>query len=208
MMVFFLLINLLMNRYLIMTCLAEAPARTHAHARALCRSASHPPLSCTCLACESVRPAFEHATGASTLGLPERRGTDLSRVLSPNKRMSEWRVKKLVCPSRRSSVTSSEILKIELIISAKKSQSAVTLKGVHNSSQAGCCDRLGTREVSGMPSPAPSRRPARATLIRGAPARRNTARALYLANATACQHQVYPETRRFARCPARPASPK
>jgi hypothetical protein len=49
--------------------------------------------------CESGAP--RNATRASTLGLPERpaqTSTDSvlrdSRALSPNKRMSEWRVKK------------------------------------------------------------------------------------------------------------------
>jgi hypothetical protein len=37
----------------------EAPARTHAHARALCRSPSLPPLSCTCLAYESGVPRIQ-----------------------------------------------------------------------------------------------------------------------------------------------------
>jgi hypothetical protein len=34
-------------------------ARTHAHARALCRSPSLPPLSCTCLVCESGAPRMQ-----------------------------------------------------------------------------------------------------------------------------------------------------
>jgi len=37
----------------------EAPARTHAHSRALCRSPSLPPLLCTCLAFESGAPRMQ-----------------------------------------------------------------------------------------------------------------------------------------------------
>ena len=77
----------------------EAPARTHAHARALCRSPSLPPLSCTCLVCESGAPRMqlEPQLLASQRDVAQT-STDsvlrVSRALSPNKRMSEWRVKK------------------------------------------------------------------------------------------------------------------
>ena len=76
-----------------------------------------------------------------------------------------------------------------------------------------CCygaslDRQAQRRMSGPRSPTRLRRTTTEAPPAEQPARRNTARALNLANATACQHQVYPETRRFARGPARPASPK
>jgi hypothetical protein len=61
--------------------MTEAPARTHSHARALCRSPSLPPLSCTCLVCESGAPRMQ--LEPPTLGLPERRGA-LEPIVSEN----------------------------------------------------------------------------------------------------------------------------
>jgi hypothetical protein len=77
----------------------EAQTRTQAHTRALCQSPSLPPLSCTCLVCESGAPRMqlEPQLLASQRDVAQTSTDSVlrdSRVLSPNKRMSEWRVKK------------------------------------------------------------------------------------------------------------------
>jgi hypothetical protein len=79
--------------------LARRQRHRHAYARALCRSPSLPPLSCTCLVCESGAPRMQLDPQllASQRDVAQTSTDSVvrdSRALSPNKRMSEWRVKK------------------------------------------------------------------------------------------------------------------